>query len=323
MSCVFPRWSLAALVACSACWSLQAAEYCLRPGKRDGTQADSVVCFTSPTGWEGWKDGSHYRERIKRLDAYSKGLFNTLVSFHQPNCRQGPECPYLSLKVAPRDSHGQPDVEEGLRDFLNQSEQPQDLSPRQSPCIIVGRYGSFHTENSGDATVWQIRCPSRSEHLVALLAERDVLVTINLAAPDIKEIAPKLDNLKQLARSVRITDANLALPDLVEIDVHQLLDPAIEQKLLQLTPLGTPMENVYDVLDWRLWPKESPRIGMSGKLHWIDGDLQVQLGSYHNPGLSTTVVVAFWKFDKQHKLRDVKVRRQVIDHELKRALPVK
>src|SRR5438094_978946 len=100
-------WVGTGILACFICLSVHAADYCLRPGKKDGTEADSVVCCTTPAGWEGWKDDPHYRDRIKRLDPYSKGFFNRLVSFHQPNCKQGPECPYLSLKVIARDSHGQ------------------------------------------------------------------------------------------------------------------------------------------------------------------------------------------------------------------------
>src|SRR5213075_1137626 len=92
-------WVLAALLTCSTCLSAQAAEYCLRPGKADGTQASSVVCCTTPAGWQGWKDEPRYLDRIKRLDPYSKGFFNRLLPFHQPNCKQGPECPYLSLKI--------------------------------------------------------------------------------------------------------------------------------------------------------------------------------------------------------------------------------
>ncbi len=155
------------------------------------------------------------------------------------------------------------------------------------------------------------------------LAQRDALVTIDLGAPDIKDIVPKLDSIKELARSVRITDASLALPDIVEINVDHLSDAALKQQLLQLTPVGTPMEKVYEVLDWRLWSKESPRIGMPGKLHWANGDLYIQIGSYPNSGPFATLVEAFWRSDKQHKLRNGEIRRQVIEYKFKHALPVK
>lgn len=128
--------------------SAQAAEYCLRPGK-----GNSVVCCSTPAGWQGWKDEPNYEDRIKRLDPLSKGLLQRLVPFHQPNCKKGPECPYLALDTRGRDSRGQPDVETGLRDLLNESEQPQDLSPRNPPCVVVSRFGSFHIENSGVLTI--------------------------------------------------------------------------------------------------------------------------------------------------------------------------
>jgi hypothetical protein len=316
-------WVGAGVLACFICLSIRAAEYRLRPGKKDGTQADSVVGCSTPGGWQGWKDDSRYPDRIKQLDSYSKGFFNTLVSFHQPNCKEGRlECPYLSLKITARDSRGQPDVEAGLRDFLEESEQPQDLSPRGPPCVVVSRFASFHTENSGDLTIWQIRCPSGSEHFVTLLAQRDVLVTIDLRARNIKEIVPKLDSLKELAQSVRILDARLALPDIVEINIDHLSDTAIKQQLLQLTAVGTPMEKVYDLLQLRL--EESPGFGkVEQGLHWDKGDLWMQLGSYPKPGRFATMVKAFWRSDSQHKLRDIEIRRSVSEYKSKRALPVK
>jgi RHS repeat-associated protein len=260
------------ILACFISLSVHAAEYCLGPGKKDGTQAETVVCCATPTGWEGWKDDPPYRDRIKQLDPYSKGFLQRFVSFHQPDCKQGPECSSLSLDTKSRDSQGQPDVEAGLRDFLEESEQPQDLRSSVPPCVVVSRFGSFHTENSGDLLIWRVRCPSGSEHFVNLLAQRDVLVTIDLRAPNIKDIVPKLDSLKELAKSVRILDARLALPDIVEINIDHLSDKAIKQQLLQLTPVGTPMEKVYDLLQLRL--AESPGFGkVEQGLHWDKGDL--------------------------------------------------
>lgn len=320
---------LAITLGCSECLCAQAAEYCLRPGKKDGTQAESVVCCSTPGGWQGWKDESHYRERIRRLDAYSKGFFNMLVSFHQPNCKQGPECPYLSLKVTARDSRGQPDVEAGLRDLLEELEQPHDLSPRRPPCVVVSRVGSFHIENSGDVTIWQIRCPSGSQRLVTLFAQRDMLVTVELGAPDIKDIVPKLDSLKELARSVRITDASLSLPGIVEIKIDHLSDPAIRQQLLRLTPVGTPIEKIYDVLQSHLYKE----------VHRSKDDLWIEIGSYSKPVSQPTatkswppseeeirsqisapvtlppmtIVRAFWKLNKDRKLHDIEIKREVVE----------
>jgi hypothetical protein len=316
----FALWSLAGLCASFNFLPVRAAEYCLRPGNQDGTQADSVVCCTTPAGWRGWKDDPRYPDRIKRLDPYSKGFFNRLVSFHLPNCKQGPECPYLSLKVTARDPRGQPNVERGLRNLLDEKEQPQDLSPRKPPCVVVSRFGSFHTENSGEMTIWQIRCPSGSQELVTLFAQRDVLVTIEFGAPDIREIVAKVDSLKELARSVRIADASLALPDIVEINAGRLSDEAIRQQLLQLTPVGTPMDNVYELLQWRL-VKGGPQVIDPGETHWIGGDLQEQIDSYPNPGRFATVVEAFWRSDKQHKLRDVEIKRRVVEFKAIKAKP--
>lgn len=314
-------WGLAALFTCSTCLSAHAAEYCLRPGKQDGTQANTVVCCSTPTGWHGWKDDPDYPTRIKRLDAYSKSFLQTSVSFHQPTCKQGPECPYLALHTRGRDSDGQPDVEGGLRAFLDESEQPQDLSPRDHPCVVVDRFGTFDTENSGTLTIRRIRCPSGSQHFVTLFAQRDVLVIIDLGAPDIKDIVPKLDSLKELARSVRFADAGLAVPDIVDIDAARLSDEAIRQKLWQLTPRGMSMQKVYDLLQVRL--KESPGFGVVGQgLNWVKDDLCMQLGSYPNPGPFATLVEAFWKSDKQHKVHDIEIRRRVIEYKSKRAIGV-
>jgi hypothetical protein len=131
------RPSLAPLLFWFTCLSVQGAEYYLSPAKKDRTQVETVVCCSSRAGWQGWKDDPHYRDRIKRLDPYSKGLLQTSVSFHQPNCKQGPECPYLALETRGRDSRGKPDVRQGPSDFLSEREQPQDLSPRNPPCIVV------------------------------------------------------------------------------------------------------------------------------------------------------------------------------------------
>ena len=341
--------NVAALLACFSSLSIRAAEYCLSPGKRDGAQANTVVCCSTPAGWQGWKDDLHYRDRIKRLDAYSRAWLRRLVSFHQPNCKEGPECAYLALDTRGRDSRGQPDVEAGLRDFLDELEQPQDLSPRDRPCVAVSRFGSFHTENSGVLTIWRIRCPSGSQHFVTLLAQRDVLVTIELKAPDIKDILPRLGSLKELARSVRITEASLALPDVVEINVDDLSDTEIRQQLLQLTPVGTHMEKVYEVLQSRLY-RDSVGPNFSEDMHRSNGDLSTQIGSYSSavfrrkrpprefrpptaeeirqhistpPTLPTAIVVqAFWKSDKQHKLRDIEIRRSVVEYKSKKAMPV-
>jgi hypothetical protein len=323
VNCSFSAWSLAGLLSCLTCLSVRAAEYCLGP-----YNGSSVVC-TTPTGWQGWKDDPQYRDRVKRLDAYSRTAFVNSVAFHQPTCKEGPECAYLGLDTRRRDSRGQPDIETGLRDFLNKTEQRQDASPRNPPCVVVSQFGFFHTQNYGDLIIWRIRCPSGSEHLVTLLAQSDVLVTIDLRGNNIEEIVPKLDNLKELAQSVRITDASLAAPDIIEIDAARLSDKGIRQQLLQLTPVGTPRERVYDFLQRPRLPED---------LHRDNYDVWTQIGSYSSvvsgqsrppkryrpptqeeirrhisdlPSLPPTITVrAFWKFDKDGKLRDVEIQRR-------------
>ncbi len=216
MNCHLFQWSFAAVFACFTCTSIQAAEDRLLPAKKDGTQADSVVCCRTPIGWQGWKDDPKRSARAQKEikdDPLGRAFYEMSVWFHQPNCQEGrPECPYLSLEPKARDSRGQPDVKAGLRDLLNP--QLMDRDARLPPCVVVSRFGSFHTEKFGVLTIWRIRCPSSNhgvvpehQHLVTLLAHRDVLVTIELVAPDIKDIVPKVDSLKELARSVRIIDA--------------------------------------------------------------------------------------------------------------------
>lgn len=157
---------------------------------------------------------------------------------------------------------------------------------------------------------------------MSVFAERDVLVTIELGGPDIKDIVPKLDSLKELARSVRLADATLTLPDIVNIDPDRLSDEAIRQQLLQLTPVGTPMEKLYDLLQLRL--EGAPGFGeVRLGLNWVKGDLSMQLGSFPKPGPFATLVEAFWRSDKKRELRDVEIRRRVKEYKFKPALPVK
>jgi len=324
--------------------SLQAADYCLRPTSEDGTQADSVVCCSTPAGWEGWKDDlKHLADTQKLLkDPLARAVFDASIWFFPSNClaedrfrKKTPECSSLTLRARGRDSRGQPDVETGLRNFLDESEQLQDRSPRKPPCVVVERFGAFDTENSDVRTIWQIRCPSGSQHLVTLLAQRDALVTIDLGAPDIKDIVPKVDSLKELARSVSIVDASLALPDIVEININRVSDATIKQQLLQLTPVGTPIEKVYEVLQSHLYKG----------VHRSNSDVWTQIGSYSGPVSGrktppkefrpptaeeirrhisdsptfppTTIVKAVWKFDNERKLRDIEIRREVVEFKRK------
>jgi hypothetical protein len=344
MNCFFFRWSLAALFACSTCLSTQAAEYCLRPSKSDGTKTRSVVCCTTPAGWQGWKDDPKHLTGTQRLlkDPLTRALFQMSVAFFPSNCvaedrfrKKRPECPSLTLRSRARDPYGRPNVARGLRDFLRElQDHPPDVHGDCDP--VVSRFGSFDAGNSEDPTIWQIHCRKRSpsnDYLLTMITQRDVLVTIYLAAANIKDIESKLDSLKELGRSVRITDASLALPDIVEIKIDHLSDASIRQQLLRLGPVGTPIEKVYDVLQSHLYKE----------VHRSKDGLWIEIGSYSKPvsqptaakswppseeeirsrisdrvNLPPTIVVrAFWKFDKERKLRDIEIHREVVEFESK------
>jgi len=214
-------------------------------------------------------------------------------------------------------ARGKSDVQQRLRDFVRETQM-------YKPWLRydITQLGSFDAGNFGRLTIWQLRCRTRrartpdtstwwDDYLLTVIAQRDVLVTIILGAPDIKDIVPKIDSLKELARSVRIIDASQALPDIVAISPH-LSDETIKDQLLRLTPLGTPMKQVYDVLQLRL---ESIGFGQVGKGPcWVNGDLHAQFGSYLVAHPSATAAEVFWRSDKQHKLRDIEVRRRVIEN---------
>jgi hypothetical protein len=246
------------------------------------------------------------------------------VLFDQPNCKKGPEwseCAHLTLETWGRDSRGQPDVDQGMRDFLRQLRQHRGVRREHDPSVT--RFASFDASDSGTLTIWQVRSSFWHDYFLTMITQRDVLVTMYLEARDIKDIEPKLDSLKELARSVRITDASMVFPDIVKIDAKRLSDAAIKQQLLQITPPGTPMERVHQILEWRLVIRKSPEVGLSGELQWVNGDLYTQIDSYPNPGPFATVVEVFWKADKQHKLRDIEIRRRAIEYKSKRAIPLR
>lgn len=330
---------IAALLAWWTCLSAQAGEYCLRPDKEDGTQANSVVCCSTPAGWQGWKDDPHYWDDVK---GFNKQLLESAhrmsVSFIQSNCKHGSDCGRLVLQSWGRDGRGQPDVKQGMRDFVRQVRQHQNVREHADPIVI--RFGSFDAGDSGRLTIWQIRSSFCNDYFLTTIAQRDVLVTIYLEAADSKDIASKLDSLKELARSVRITAANLASPDIIKVEVVRLSDQAIRQQLLQLTPLGDSKEKVYAFLQSHLY-KDSIGPTFPGELRCDDGDLWTQIGSYSSvvarqkpppkeyrpptaeeirehisdhPTLPPTIAVrAFWKFDKQGKLRDIEIRREAVE----------
>jgi hypothetical protein len=331
---LFAAYSLMVSVACLTCSSTEAADYCLRPGKEDGTQASSVVCCTTPAGWKGWKDDPHYWDGVKGLNkVLLQAELTSAVFFTQPNCRDRRRCVKLGLITWVGDSGGQVDIKAGLRDFLQQIEQSIDSEPSEAT-----QFSSVNTPNAGSLAIWEFRSSRERSYLGTLFAQRNAFVGIYLEAPDTTDIATKLDSLKQLAQSVRITDARSTSPDIISIDVH-LPDKAVREQLLQLTPLGTPEDDVYRFL-------KSPRFytaplmpERAGELHRVNGDFWMEIGHYSNPVRSgprskhfppseeeirsqisapvtlppTTIVRAFWKFDKERKLRDIEVRREVAE----------
>jgi hypothetical protein len=109
---------------------------------------------------------------------------------------------------------------------------------------------------------------------------------------------------------------NLSSSDRITINVHQS-DAAIRQQLLDLTPPGTPIQEVYHFLQSRLQRDRDSRIA-GWPVKRAGAFMSVELGHYFEArGLSEglfmfpTVVQAFWDFDKDNKLRDIRVRRFV------------
>jgi len=208
------RLSLCAVVVLSVCFVCScpgAAEYCLRPSKEDGRVASSVICCATPAGWQGWKDDPHYWDGVNGLNkAILEGEHRMRVDFREIGCKNSPDCPTLTLDTWGRDSRGRPDVAQGMRDFLRQIRQHQDV--RHDPDSVVGEFGSFGDTIFGSLTIWQIRSSFWDDYFVTIIAQRDVLVTVYLRASDINYIVPKLDSLKELVRSLRVTPVSSPSP---------------------------------------------------------------------------------------------------------------
>ena len=103
---------------------------------------------------------------------------------------------------------------------------------------------------------------------------------------------------------------SLSAGDKVTINVRQP-DGAIRQQLLELTPLGTPAERVFQFLQVRLH-RDGEIVGRPGQPY--RSAMSVYLGHYFEPRnlfMFPTVVQAFWDFDQHDKLRDIRVRRVV------------
>ena len=103
---------------------------------------------------------------------------------------------------------------------------------------------------------------------------------------------------------------SLSASDKVKINVRQS-DAAVRQDLLHLTPVGTSIKEVYQLLQSRV-ERDNRIVGGSEEPHPFSGGLSTHLGHYYKPlSLFPTVVQAFWDFDEHGRLRDIKVRRVV------------
>ncbi len=148
-----------------------------------------MICCATPAGWQGWKDDPHYWDGVNGLNkAILEGEHRMRVDFREIGCN----------------------VAQGRRDFLRQIRQHQDV--RHDPDSVVGEFGSFGDTIFGSLTIWQIRSSFWDDYFVTIIAQRDVLVTVYLRASDINYIVPKLDSLKELVRSLRVTPVSSPSP---------------------------------------------------------------------------------------------------------------
>ncbi len=88
-------------------------------------------------------------------------------------------------------------------------------------------------------------------------------------------------------------------------------DAAVREQLLQLTPIGTSAQQVFEFLSLRL-RADSKVFGAPGQPY--RSSMTVDLGHYFTAGsflLFPTVVQASWNFDEDDRLRNVQVRRFV------------
>ena len=109
---------------------------------------------------------------------------------------------------------------------------------------------------------------------------------------------------------------HLSAADKIRINARQS-DAALRRQLLQLTPVGTDIYQVYQLLDSRVH-RDSRVIGGPMEPRPFSTGLATELGHYYearspSEGLFMfpTVVKAFWEFDQRRKLRDIRVRRFV------------
>src|SRR5579884_2677485 len=118
------------LLNCSTCFSVDAAQYCLRPFKESGTRSGNVVCCSTPAGWLGWKDDPHYWDKITGLDKLLlQGELTRSVLFRQPNCEHRGRCMSLRLLTWTGNPSAQGDPKGLLRYFLQEIEGSMDARP--------------------------------------------------------------------------------------------------------------------------------------------------------------------------------------------------
>ncbi|MBX6334914.1 hypothetical protein IRY61_06290 [Candidatus Saccharibacteria bacterium] len=214
-----------------------------------------------------------------------------------------------------------------LRHFLQEIEESMDARPTD-----VKQLSPPNTVTAGASPIWEFRSSRSRTYAGVIIIRNDVFVGIYLEAPNELDIVAGLHSLKQLARSVRVTDARRTSPDIIAIDVR-LPPNTVREHLFQLTPVGTPQEEVYRFVT-------SPRFLVvplapmeAGKVHASKDGFWMELGHYDSPAPSrmprkhfplnkekirsqisapmslppSAIVKAFWKFNKKHKLRDIEI----------------
>jgi hypothetical protein len=105
---------------------------------------------------------------------------------------------------------------------------------------------------------------------------------------------------------------SLSAGEKIKINVRQS-DAAIRERLLSVTPTGTGIKEVYQLLQYR-FQRDGRVVGGPEEPRPFKGALSIHLGHYFEPRnlyLFPTVVQVFWYFDEHDRLRDIQVRRVV------------
>jgi len=311
----------ACLLACFPALG-RAAEYSFVPVRLDGTKASHAISCVTPGGWQGWKDDPTFWNRLGGFDKrFLQGYNMSAVAFTRRNCTRGTDCERLVLETTARDARGQPDVKTRLQAFLTHLNEHQDSA--EEPAHIVNLLHTFEIKGVGAVPIWEVRSSFYDDYFVSIILLSDVIVTIYLQTPDSEQVRQELGAVKELAQSIKVTNASPLSPDTIRIDVRETND-AIRRQLLTLTPLGTSFDDVYAVLQKRIY-KDSLVLGKAGEIQRVNGALQIQIGNYWD-GKSTqkgqaggeqtslpapTIVEAAWRFDNNQKLHEIQIRRYV------------